>query len=107
MEKHYIALLKELIQNRCVNDGSPDSGHEIRSARTLKKFFDSYHIKSEILKAREERGNLLVRIPGTDPQAPSLMYMCHMDVVPADDVVVPQSESPRIIFDFIADDPGR
>jgi acetylornithine deacetylase/succinyl-diaminopimelate desuccinylase-like protein len=85
VEKHYIALLKELIQNRCVNDGSPDSGHEIRSARTLKKFFDSYHIKSEILKAREERGNLLVRIPGTDPQAPSLMYMCHMDVVPADD----------------------
>lgn len=85
MEKHYITLLKELIKNKCVNDGSPESGNEIRSVHTLKKFFDSYQIKSEILKSGEGRGNILIRIPGTDPQAPSLMYMSHLDVVPADD----------------------
>jgi acetylornithine deacetylase/succinyl-diaminopimelate desuccinylase-like protein len=84
VEKHYITLLKELIRNRCVNDGRPESGDEIKSARTLKKFFDAYNIKSEILHCVENRGNLLVRIPGTDPHAPSLMYMNHMDVVPAD-----------------------
>jgi hypothetical protein len=30
------------------------------------------------------RTNLIVRVPGTDPQAPSLMLMGHTDVVPAD-----------------------
>ncbi|MBN2531497.1 MAG: M20/M25/M40 family metallo-hydrolase [Spirochaetales bacterium] len=85
MEKHYITLLKELIRNKCVNDGSPESGNEMKSVRTLKKFFDTYRIKSEILKSGEERGNILIRIPGTDPHAPSLMFMSHLDVVPADD----------------------
>ena len=83
MKKHYILLLKELIQNRCVNDGTPESGDEIKSVHTLKKFFDSYNIKSEILQSSENRGNFLIRIPGTDPHAPSLMYMNHLDVVPA------------------------
>ena len=35
--------------------------------------------------AREpERANLVARIPGTDPDAPSLAFVGHTDVVPAD-----------------------
>ncbi|OHD12863.1 MAG: hypothetical protein A2Z96_02535 [Spirochaetes bacterium GWB1_48_6] len=78
-----LPLFQQLIQNQCVNTGDPDSGGEIRSAQLLQDFFNSYGIPSEILETRPGRSNLLVRIPGTDPQALSLAYMGHMDVVPA------------------------
>ncbi len=84
VEKKVIPLLSEMIRNRCVNNGSPASGNETKSAETLKSFFNSYGIDSEILFSKPNRGNLLVRIPGTDPSASSLMFMGHMDVVPAD-----------------------
>lgn len=80
---HLLPLLKEMIRNTCVNTGDPDSGFEYRSAETLKTFFTARGIPSEILACREGRSNLLVRIPGTRKGAPSLMYMGHMDVVPA------------------------
>lgn len=80
-----MSLLQELIRNRCVNDGSPDSGNEIKSARTLKRFFESNNIKTEILESRKGRASILARVPGTRPGSPSLMYMCHLDVVPADE----------------------
>jgi acetylornithine deacetylase/succinyl-diaminopimelate desuccinylase-like protein len=83
VEKKVIPLLQELIRNKCVNNGTPDSGQEIRSAETLKKFFFKHGIKSKILESHPGRSNLLVRIPGNDPKAPSLMYMGHLDVVPA------------------------
>jgi len=78
-----IPLLQELIRNRCVNNGRPDSGNETVSAKSIQAFFKSYGIESEILEAVTGRGSLLVRIPGTNPEAPSLMYMGHLDVVPA------------------------
>lgn len=79
-----VPLLQELIRNRCVNDGTPESGNEIRSADTLRRFFQSYGIESETLGPTPSRASLLVRIPGVDPMAPSLMLMGHIDVVPAE-----------------------
>jgi acetylornithine deacetylase/succinyl-diaminopimelate desuccinylase-like protein len=78
-----IPLLKELIRNKCINHGRSDSGDEIKSAFTLKSFFDSYKIKSEIFESRPGRASILARIKGTSVSAPSLMYMGHLDVVPA------------------------
>ena len=83
LEKKLIPLLQELIRNKCVNDGTEDSGQEIRSARTLKNFFSGYGIDTEILESRPGRASLLLRVRGRDPGAPSLMYMGHLDVVPA------------------------
>lgn len=80
-----VSLLSEMIQNKCVNDGTPESGNEIRNARTLKKFFSSCGLKSTILAKRPNRSNLFVRIPGSDPHAPSLCLMGHMDVVPVNE----------------------
>ncbi len=74
-------LLQELIRNRCVNDGH--SGNEALSARTLQRFFLEYGINVEIFSRKEGRDNLIVRVPGTDPRAPSLAFMGHLDVVPA------------------------
>lgn len=81
-----VPLVQELIRNRCVNDGTPESGNELASARTLKEFFLRYGLEGEILALRPSRANFVLRRPGTDPAAPSLAFMGHTDVVPADPV---------------------
>ncbi|GAB3391005.1 M20/M25/M40 family metallo-hydrolase [Humibacter soli] len=77
-----VALLRELIRNACVNDGSPDSGHEERSARTLEGYFAASGIDVELVEPHPGRVSLIVRIPGTDPAAPTLALVGHTDVVP-------------------------
>ena len=39
MRPEAVELLVALIQNGCVNDGTPDSGGEYRSVETLQDFF--------------------------------------------------------------------
>jgi acetylornithine deacetylase/succinyl-diaminopimelate desuccinylase-like protein len=74
-----VDLLRRLIQNRCVNDGTPESGHEHRSVETL---IDYLGVSGEIIEAVEGRQSLVYRIPGHDPDAPSLALVPHLDVVP-------------------------
>ena len=74
-----ISLLQEMIRNRCVNDGTPDSGHEHRSVSTLTDYFG---VSGEIVEPHPGRHNLIYRIPGTDPGAPALTLLPHLDVVP-------------------------
>lgn len=80
-----VPLLQQLIRNRCVNDGSPESGHESRNADTLREFLTSGGPASEheTLEAVAGRSSLVARIEGSDPTAPSLCLMGHTDVVPA------------------------
>ena len=60
-----LKLLQELIKNKCVNTGSVNSGNEIRSVKTLSKYFDSYGLSDyEIFEPHETRGNLLLTING-------------------------------------------
>ncbi|NNF63239.1 MAG: M20/M25/M40 family metallo-hydrolase [Acidimicrobiia bacterium] len=75
-----VDLCRELIRNRCVNDGSPDSGHEERSVSTLREFFG---VAGEIFEPSPGRQSLVYRIPGTEPGAPALALVPHLDVVPA------------------------
>ena len=72
-------LLSALIKNRCVNDGSADSGHEERSVATLEDYLGE---PGERFEKRPARASVVYRLPGTDPDAPSLMLMGHTDVVP-------------------------
>jgi acetylornithine deacetylase/succinyl-diaminopimelate desuccinylase-like protein len=81
-EAEVVDLLQHLIRNACVNDGSVASGGEIRSADLL----DSYLAGSAVRQRYEAapgRTSLVARIEGSDPSAPSLMYLGHTDVVPA------------------------
>jgi acetylornithine deacetylase/succinyl-diaminopimelate desuccinylase-like protein len=78
-----LPLFRELIRCSCVNTGEPQSGNEDRAVAVLREFFGSYGLESRVIHARNERGNLLVKVPGTDEKAPSLTYMNHLDVVPA------------------------
>ncbi len=75
-----VELLVALIQNGCVNDGTPDSGGEYRSVETLQEFFGQ---SGRVFEPHPGRQSVVYRVPGRVPGAPSLMLMGHTDVVPA------------------------
>ena len=72
-------LLVALIRNACVNDGTPDSGGEVRAVETLASYFGR---EGEVFEPHPGRQSVVYRIPGTTPGAPRLMLMGHTDVVP-------------------------
>jgi acetylornithine deacetylase/succinyl-diaminopimelate desuccinylase-like protein len=76
-------LLQQLIRNRCVNDGTDESGHEARSVDLLETYLEGSGLDVERYEPLPGRASLVARIEGTDPRAPTLMLMGHTDVVPA------------------------
>ena len=76
-------LLQHLIRNGCVNDGSAESGHEVRSTDLLQSYLEGAGLDLEVYEPTPGRASLVARIEGTDPTAPSLLLMGHTDVVPA------------------------
>jgi acetylornithine deacetylase/succinyl-diaminopimelate desuccinylase-like protein len=74
-----VELLQTLISNACVNDGSPESGNEARSVKTLQEFFGE---DGEVVEPIPGRQSLVYRVAGSDPEAPSLALAPHLDVVP-------------------------
>lgn len=77
-----VELLQTMIRNRCVNDGTPESGQEIRNAETLQSFLEGAGVDIETYEPTPGRTSLVARIEGHDPEAPSLCLMGHTDVVP-------------------------
>ncbi len=76
-------LLQVLIRNRCVNDGSPDSGHEERNAAVLRDLLSGAGLPTVTYEPHPGRQSLVARLEGSDPSAPTLLLMGHTDVVPA------------------------
>jgi acetylornithine deacetylase/succinyl-diaminopimelate desuccinylase-like protein len=76
-------LLQAMIRNACVNDGSPESGHEQRNAALLRSMLEGPGLDLEVHEPLPGRSSLVARIEGSDPEAPSLMLLGHTDVVPA------------------------
>ena len=77
------ALLQDLIRNACVNDGTPESGEEVRSADLLAGYLGYGGLDVETLRAAARSGAACS--PGSrarDPTAPTLLLMGHTDVVP-------------------------
>jgi len=72
-------LLVALIRNQCVNDGTPDSGHEHRSVDTIEAYLGK---EGRHFEPHPGRQSVLYRIPGNRPGAPSLLLLGHTDVVP-------------------------
>jgi acetylornithine deacetylase/succinyl-diaminopimelate desuccinylase-like protein len=75
-------LLQQLIRNRCVNDGTPESGQEYRSAEVLRAYLEGAGLELETHESLPGRRSLVARIDGRDPAAPSLLLLGHTDVVP-------------------------
>jgi acetylornithine deacetylase/succinyl-diaminopimelate desuccinylase-like protein len=76
-----VTLLQELIRNACVNTGDPGSGNEIVSVRSVQEFLG---IEGTVIEPIAGRGSVVFTMPGRDPDAPSLLLIPHLDVVPAD-----------------------
>ncbi len=77
-----VELLQQLIRNQCVNDGSPESGQEIRSADVLVGYLEGAGLEISTYEPTPGRRSVVARIEGSDPDAPSLCLMGHTDVVP-------------------------
>jgi acetylornithine deacetylase/succinyl-diaminopimelate desuccinylase-like protein len=75
-----VSLMKDLIRNACINTGDPASGDEIRSVRTIQAFLSE---SGTVVEPIEGRASVVYRLPGTDPDAPTLLMIPHLDVVPA------------------------
>ncbi|HLF61380.1 MAG TPA: M20/M25/M40 family metallo-hydrolase [Acidimicrobiia bacterium] len=81
MSHDAVDLLQALIRNQCVNDGTPESGFESRSVQTLVGYLG---VEGEVFEPAPGRQSVVYRVPGTDPSAPSLALVPHLDVVPVD-----------------------
>lgn len=80
-----VELLRELIRQACVNDGTDASGGEIRGVQVLRRFFgETPGIEMHVIEPLPGRASLIARVRGTDPAAPRLGLLGHLDVVPAD-----------------------
>jgi acetylornithine deacetylase/succinyl-diaminopimelate desuccinylase-like protein len=77
-------LLQTMIRNQCVNDGTPDSGGEVRNAKTLGAYLAGPGIDIKQYESHPGRGSMSLRVEGSDKKAPTLLMMGHIDVVPAD-----------------------
>jgi acetylornithine deacetylase/succinyl-diaminopimelate desuccinylase-like protein len=79
-----VALLQQLIRNRCVNDGTVESGQEVRTSDVLRAYLEGSGLDIEVYQppGAPGRTSLVARIEGTDPAAPTLCLMGHTDVVP-------------------------
>jgi acetylornithine deacetylase/succinyl-diaminopimelate desuccinylase-like protein len=75
-------LLQQLIRNACVNDGTAESGQEVRNADLLRAYLEGAGLELEAYEPTPGRTSVVTRIEGTDPSAPTLCLMGHTDVVP-------------------------
>lgn len=77
-----VDLLQHMIRNACVNEGTEESGQEVRNADLLIAYLEGAGIDVETYDAAPGRTSLVAKIEGTDPDAPSLCLNGHTDVVP-------------------------
>ncbi len=77
-----VDLLQQMIRNACVNDGTPESGEEVRNSDMLENYLEHPGVDIEHFDSLPGRRSLVARIEGSDPQAPKLCLMGHTDVVP-------------------------
>ena len=76
-------LLQVMIRNACVNDGSPESGHEQRNAGVLRDLLEGRGLDMEVYEPLPGRSSVVARFEGRDRDAPALALLGHTDVVPA------------------------
>ena len=63
-------LLQALIRNACVNDGTPESGQEVRTADVLQTYLEGGGLDVERFEPTPGRRSVVARIEGTRPDAP-------------------------------------
>lgn len=92
-------LTRALIRLDTTNRGH--SGTETLAAEHLRDYLTGAGIDVELVAREPSRANVVARIPGTDPGAPSLAFVGHTDVVPVDG-----QEWTHPPFEAVVDDDG-
>jgi len=67
--KDTVALLIDLVKNKCVNP----PGNEIKSIKTIQRYLDERDVESQVFESAPNRGNLISRILGVE-NGPKLMF---------------------------------
>ena len=83
IERDATELLRTMIRNACVNDGTQASGQEVRNADALEAYFAGSGLSCARYTSAPGRVSVITRIEGSDKTAPTLLLMGHTDVVPA------------------------
>ncbi|HZW03277.1 MAG TPA: M20/M25/M40 family metallo-hydrolase [Anaerolineaceae bacterium] len=81
-EAEAVNLLSNLIQIDTTNP----PGNELAAVQYLAAIARQNDLDVEIIETAPGRGNLLVKLPGHNPDLPPLILLSHLDVVPADPV---------------------
>ena len=79
-----ITLEQDLVRIPSVNTGFMPTGDETPVCEYIRDWLAEDGIRSEILGRTPERGNIIARIEGANPEA-GLMFMSHTDVVPVEE----------------------
>ena len=99
LDDEVLELTRGLIRLDTTNRST--SGTETLAAEHLLDYLCGHGIEAELVAREPSRANLVARIPGTDPAAPSLAFVGHTDVVPVDG-----QEWTHPPFDAVLDDDG-
>jgi acetylornithine deacetylase/succinyl-diaminopimelate desuccinylase-like protein len=81
-----VDLTRDLVRLDTTNSLGIYPGNETLVARHLAEYLGEAGIDVELVarEGQDHRANLVARIPGRDPAAPSLAFVGHTDVVPVD-----------------------
>jgi acetylornithine deacetylase/succinyl-diaminopimelate desuccinylase-like protein len=99
IEEEAIEVTRDLIRLDTTNYGH--EGAETLAAAYLRDFLTDAGVEAELVARRPERANIVARIPGIDPDAPSLAFVGHTDVVPTEG-----QDWTHPPFDAVVDDDG-
>jgi acetylornithine deacetylase/succinyl-diaminopimelate desuccinylase-like protein len=80
-----VGLARDIIRLDTSNAQAPGAqGNETLVARHLADYLEEAGVECELVARDPDRANLVARVPGSDPDAESLAFVGHTDVVPVD-----------------------
>ncbi|WP_447001715.1 M20/M25/M40 family metallo-hydrolase [Saccharothrix isguenensis] len=84
MAEDVVDLCAALLRFDTTNHGGGESAGEREAAEFVAAHLDAIGVQPTVLESAPRRGNVLARVPGTEPDLPALLVQAHLDVVPAD-----------------------
>ncbi|MFJ6673618.1 M20/M25/M40 family metallo-hydrolase [Actinosynnema sp. NPDC091369] len=84
MAEDVVDLCAALLRFDTTNHGGGESAGEREAAEFVAAHLDAVGVPATLLEPAPRRGNVLARVPGTEPDLPALLVQAHLDVVPAD-----------------------
>jgi acetylornithine deacetylase/succinyl-diaminopimelate desuccinylase-like protein len=84
LHEEVVEVARDLIPLDTTNAREPGLGNETRCAEYLQDYLSRNGVEAELVAREAHRANIVARLPGSAPDADSLAFVGHTDVVPAD-----------------------